>query len=269
MSEYIVYKNKIRKRLLRHMLSMSLLIFFCFIPFKADAAADWEVALSVSSGNAAYNRLILGADNTATDGHDNIWDTYALLGGTVQAYFPHPEWGLAQQEFHRDIRAHSPGSTIEWSMTVNSSLTNADFTISWRVSSIPENNPVVLIDDFTGQQIDMRSASSYNFTYTATCSFRLRVTEPSTCSNDRVRIAGTTPAYYPSLQAAYNAAANGETIQSRGEVLTENLNINLDKSVTITGGYDCNYTDNSGNTTLDGTLIISNGNVSIENIIVQ
>lgn len=91
------------------------------------------------------------------------------------------------------------------------------------------------------------------------------------CSNLMVRITGATPVYYSSLQAAYNAAADGSIIQSRAGTLTENVSINRNISVIVQGGYDCAYTTNSGNVTSlkgilrtytgGGTLTISNFNI--------
>jgi hypothetical protein len=238
-------------------------------PHNISASPDWQAEITIQSGDAS-NRLVLGADSAATDGYDVTWDTYALMGGNIQAYFPHPEWGMAHQEFQRDIKAHNPSSTIEWSMTVYSTLTNAGFTISWGLNSLPESNSIVLIDDSNGQQTDMRSLSTYNFTYTGIRPFRIIVTESASCANGAVRIAGTTPVYYDTLQLAYNAADNyGDIIEIRNVLLAESLNINLDKSVTLKGGYDCNYSARSGSTTLNGTLTISNGSVSIEDFVVQ
>ena len=171
-------RNKIITGLFGHLISVSLLMILCVMPETA-AATDWEIAIKVQSGTA-YNNLVLGADATATNGYDAVWETYALMGGTVEAYFPHAEWGLIHQEFHREIRAHNSGAAIEWPLTVNSSLTNANFTISWDLTSVPQDYPVFLIDQSTGQQTDMRSAGSYSFTYTGSRSFRIQLTETCT-----------------------------------------------------------------------------------------
>lgn len=252
-------------RPVQYLISAVLLILLCVIPAAADAA-DWEITLKVQAGSA-YNNLVIGADATATNAYDAVWESYALMGGTVEAYFPHPEWGLTHQAFHRDIRSHNSAAAIEWPLTVNSSLANSNFTISWGLGSVPQDYPAVLVDQSTGQQTDMRSAGSYSFTYTGTRSFRIQVTEM--CSTLPVRISRTSPVYYSSLQVAYNFAVSGDTIESHAGVLNENLDINLNKEVTFTGGYNCNYSSVSGSTTLNGNLSISNGSAAIENITVQ
>jgi hypothetical protein len=83
-----------------------------------------------------------------------------------------------------------------------------------------------------------------------------------TCSYQPVSINRTTPPtilYYSTLQDAYNAAINGDVIQSVGIEFTGTqinpvnsgiLEINQNKTVTMTGGYNCGFTSNSGNLTL-------------------
>jgi YD repeat-containing protein len=88
------------------------------------------------------------------------------------------------------------------------------------------------------------------------------------CPNLPVRIAGTTPVYYSTLQDAYNAAPDGATIQSRVYNFTGDLNIN--RNLTLEGGYDCNYSSPpAGFTTLQGMLTTSAGTLTIKNFILQ
>jgi hypothetical protein len=83
-----------------------------------------------------------------------------------------------------------------------------------------------------------------------------------------VRIAGATPVYFTTLQAAYNAAGTGDIIQAQALTFTENLSVNRNVTVALQGGYDGAFTTNSGNVTNlkgmiqtfsgGGTLTISN-----------
>ncbi|MBI5663868.1 MAG: thrombospondin type 3 repeat-containing protein [Nitrospirae bacterium] len=61
------------------------------------------------------------------------------------------------------------------------------------------------------------------------------------------RISGV--GYYLTLQDAYNAADNGDTIQGQGVTFTGDFNADLNKTVTIEGGYNCSYSAVSGITT--------------------
>ena len=84
-----------------------------------------------------------------------------------------------------------------------------------------------------------------------------------------VRIAGATPVYYSTLQVAYDAAVDGDIIQSQAAVFVENFNININKSVTLQGGYDCDYATVTGVTTINGTMTVSDGIVTVENFVVE
>ena len=88
------------------------------------------------------------------------------------------------------------------------------------------------------------------------------------CLNPLVRIIGD-PTVYSTLQSAYDAAGDGNTIQSQAVVFTEDLDIDLNKSVTLEGGYDCDYTANNGETTLNGMLTVTNGTLTIENFVLE
>jgi hypothetical protein len=75
-----------------------------------------------------------------------------------------------------------------------------------------------------------------------------------------------TSVYYTSLQEAYNEALHGHTIKSQALVFNEVLDFNdvSDKSVTLEGGYNCDYSAITGNTTLNGDMTISNGTTIID-----
>lgn len=89
---------------------------------------------------------------------------------------------------------------------------------------------------------------------------------PSGCQNLPVKMGA---AYYSTLQDAYNDAPDGAAILSLAVSLNENLIANRSISVSLTGGYDCGYTNNSGETMLDGTITMSNGTLSIGGFILQ
>jgi hypothetical protein len=83
-----------------------------------------------------------------------------------------------------------------------------------------------------------------------------------------VRIAGTSN-YFFMLQTAYDNAVNLDLIKSHIATLTGDFNINAAKTVTLEGGYECDYTTITGNTTVIGNMNISDGEAAIENFIVE
>jgi RHS repeat-associated protein len=92
-----------------------------------------------------------------------------------------------------------------------------------------------------------------------------RVAQDFTCSGQPVRIAGSSPKYFPTLQEAYNAAVDGDVIQARDAIFTENLDLNRAIAVTISGGYNCTFASRVERSQLLGMLTSNTGRVTIEN----
>lgn len=87
----------------------------------------------------------------------------------------------------------------------------------------------------------------------------------TSCQNLPVRIAGTTPAYFSTLQAAYNAAVDGDIIQGLAVTFTENVTLDGNISVTFDGGYDCGYSLHSGMSAVKGKITDNAGRLTIGN----
>jgi hypothetical protein len=87
------------------------------------------------------------------------------------------------------------------------------------------------------------------------------------CSNANARILGR--GYYLTAQGVYDALNNGETAQLHAVNFTESLLLDDIKSVTLRGGFICDYTSNSGFTIVNGSITIRMGNVNLENVIIR
>lgn len=76
--------------------------------------------------------------------------------------------------------------------------------------------------------------------------------------------------FFATLQAAYNAAAGQSILKVQAVDFNEDLNANLSKTVTLVGGYNGDYTSNSGGeTVLHGSLTVSSGQLIVESLVVQ
>jgi hypothetical protein len=73
-----------------------------------------------------------------------------------------------------------------------------------------------------------------------------------------------TPRYFDTLQAAYNAAADGDVIQLRDGTLVGDLLADRPVSVTVKGGFDATYSDNSLDTKLQGIVTLRQGEVTLQ-----
>jgi hypothetical protein len=74
---------------------------------------------------------------------------------------------------------------------------------------------------------------------------------------------------YSTLQAAYAAADNGYLIQAQATDLTETLTLADNKAVTLRGGYDSDFSLHLSMTTLNGSLTITGGTLTVENLIIE
>jgi hypothetical protein len=91
-----------------------------------------------------------------------------------------------------------------------------------------------------------------------------------TCPAHAVTIGGLPP-YYSTIHDAYTAATtDGQSVQIQALDFTEgDFNLNKNISVSISGGYDCDFASNMGMTTMHGTLTMSGGAVTISNLIIH
>ena len=84
------------------------------------------------------------------------------------------------------------------------------------------------------------------------------------------RITGSTPTYYNSLADAYAAISGSGSIQAIQSGFQEELILNRGVTLLLQGGYDPAYTSNTGTySTLEGTLTVVDGNVTIEGFVIQ
>jgi hypothetical protein len=75
---------------------------------------------------------------------------------------------------------------------------------------------------------------------------------------------------YPSLTAAYTAAATVATIMTADVTLVEDFNMSLGKDITLDGGYDALFQTLTGQpTSLQGTLTIATGSLTVEGLAIM
>ncbi|MGC2062034.1 MAG: hypothetical protein WA610_03585 [Thermodesulfovibrionales bacterium] len=87
------------------------------------------------------------------------------------------------------------------------------------------------------------------------------------CASLPVRSSG---AYYDDLSLAYDALpSDGGLIQSQAVVIVESPDFSKNISVTIQGGYACNYSTVIGSSIIRGTITISGGTVTLDGISIE
>jgi M6 family metalloprotease-like protein len=84
-----------------------------------------------------------------------------------------------------------------------------------------------------------------------------------------VRVNSASPTYHQTIQDAYDAASDTEKVQVQTGTYTEDLAIDMPKSVIVEGGYSVLFTPDSYTTTLEGNVNVSDGIVSFENFVIE
>jgi hypothetical protein len=74
---------------------------------------------------------------------------------------------------------------------------------------------------------------------------------------------------YSDIQAAYDAAASGNTVQAIATNFSQNLTFNNNVAVALSGGYDSTFMTAPALTTVSGSLTIGNGSLTIEGMVLQ
>jgi PKD repeat protein len=163
---------------------------------------------------------------------------------------------------------------------------SAPLTVNFTDNSTWYDQPLTFEWDFDndGSTDSTAQNPSYEYTSDGIYSVKLTVTDGDGsvnsltrtnyisvgCANLPVWIEGTPAAYYSSLQTAYDEAFDGESIYSHAGALVENIILNRNITITIVGGFDCDYLDNSsGETTISGNMTINSGTNIIESVAVQ
>jgi hypothetical protein len=75
--------------------------------------------------------------------------------------------------------------------------------------------------------------------------------------------------YYDKIGAAYQSPGVSHHIKACRVEITENLDLNLGKTIILSGGYDSDYGDNSGLTTVKGMVTVSSGIATMDNIAIR
>jgi len=74
------------------------------------------------------------------------------------------------------------------------------------------------------------------------------------------------------ITGAYNAAPAGvnSTIKAQGVTLIENIILNLvGRSINLMGGFESSFTTQTGFTTVQGDVIIEQGNLTVDRLIIR
>jgi C1A family cysteine protease len=76
--------------------------------------------------------------------------------------------------------------------------------------------------------------------------------------------------YYDTIPTAYAAASTGQTLLMQEETFVENISLTRSIAITLSGGYNCEYSSVTGSTTVNGSVTIGGtGSVTVDNLIIK
>ncbi|MBJ6751586.1 protease pro-enzyme activation domain-containing protein [Geomonas anaerohicana] len=153
------------------------------------------------------------------------------------------------------LAATGGSSPYTWSVVGGSLPAGVTLSSGGVLSGTPSSTGVF---SFTAQVKD-----GYNATVTKAFSVAISATA---CGNQPVRIDGTTPVLFPDFSSAYLTAANGADLQLQALDFTADFLFDRDITLSLSGGNNCAYTDNSTSTGVLGKIRVSRGTVSVDKL---
>jgi len=133
------------------------------------AGLDWQLRLNAQAEGLQDAATWLGASGTATGGFDGGKDvpkppTAKGMGGAeLSVYFPHTDYGVESGRYASDVRGKVRTSET-WDVVVQTRGSSQAVTLTWPdLRNLPRYYGAVLVDQDSGEQINMRTTSSYSF----------------------------------------------------------------------------------------------------------
>jgi immune inhibitor A len=191
----------------------------------------------------------------------NVYDFALGDTGTLNS------WGISMSCSTANFSGSPISGSVPLITTFTDGANNSPTSWLWDFGdgeSSTEQNPVHIY----------KSTGPYTVTLTATgaagpvTTSKSGYVNVSSCSYKHVLLG--TSSYRDTIQAGYSDATSGKTLKAQALDFAENVSFNKDISVTLDGGYVCNFSSNPGWTTItNGSLTISKGTAIIENLIIK
>jgi hypothetical protein len=136
------------------------------------AGDGWQTDMRVSLMDA-QNRLSIGQKLDAADGRDARYDVPAILLGEVMAYIEEPDGGKYWRKFRSDCDRHP--CSKRWDILVESDWEGEIIRLSWNPSSFPAEMMITLLDEATGDTMNMQAQAEYSYKNAGKRRFQIEV----------------------------------------------------------------------------------------------
>jgi hypothetical protein len=222
----------------------------CNAPFGQGTSVDILAAAAADSTFAGWSVDFIGNSSLGTLTMDSAKAVTATFNSKAEFTAAPLSGSVPHNVIFTDASTHSPTA---WSWTFGDGGTST------------QKNPVHTY----------RANNTYTVTLTATGTGGASTMTktgyitvgPDPCSNPPYKIGGTTYSY-PNIQAAYETMGS-DTLQIQALEFSGGLLLDQNKTVTLQGGYGCEFTSNPGDTIVHSSMTITGGTVTVDNMLVQ
>jgi M6 family metalloprotease-like protein len=156
-----------------------------------------------------------------------------------------------------EIYIYRPGGT---NTTTNGTLNQANYNATVGRTEINDLTiPSAFLSDNSAGGLDISNVSAVG----DTISFYVNLGCPPP-----VKLSGPS-SYLATIQAGYDAASSGATVQIQALSFDEDLLLSHDFPVMLQGGYGCDYVSITGWSIVSGSMTITGGPVIVDNLIIR
>ena len=185
-------------------------------------------------------------------GNCTVSATFAVDPLAITTSSPLPS-GDVDTPYNQTIAASGGITPYNWSVSSGSLPNGLNLNSSGAITGTPTTSGPF---NFIVQVMDAASS-------TVTKNFSI------TISSDNARVVGAPPIGSMTIQASYDICPTGGIVQIQALDFIENLKCDHPVSVKLEGGYDPDFTNNSSYTVINGSMTVSDGTVTVENLIVK
>ena len=189
----------------------------------------WALPITVHGQNGYGSTAWLGQSSAAQSGYNPTMDALsppAPFSSAPSIVFAHPELGKAAGNYMTEV--HPVDDNTPWEMTVTVPDPKKTYTLTWSsLATVSRTVQLMLVDETTGAQQFMRSASSYSFTPGGTSTRKFKVVaEPGSLGRLTIQdivIQASSRAPGSPMQIRFNlsqgATVNTEIMASNGKAV--------------------------------------------------
>jgi hypothetical protein len=232
-------------------------------------------SVSGTAANAGYYTMALPSPILVTTGN-----SFGVVGKFTTSGYDYPvAFEYSYPGYSSDATAVAGQSYYSCSGTTFTDLTTLDATanVSIKALTVPYDTDSDGVPDTSDNCLSVSNPSQTDLDGDVigdACDPDIDgdsiLNEADTCpSASPINIIGT-PTFFDSLQSAFadSSLTSGDVVGCHDVDFAEAVTFDQIKSITLRGGYDCGYSAATSNVRIHGSLTVSTGTVTVENVVI-